>query len=168
MIFTKRSSFSFSLAILLLLISSSILSIPSVSAIGAYTSTVPTIDGTIGDIEWQNAETIDIDFGEHDGFHYIGKLYVMNDVENLYMAFEIADPVPSQARLTLIFDDEWDDIADDGARFEQITAEYSDLNSDLNPDMSQHGEMSSTIGAEMNYFEFLKQRTTGDVEVLAH
>jgi ribosomal protein L40E len=159
-----KLSFSFSVFIILLLISSSILSITYVSAIGAYTATTPTIDGTIGDVEWRNAEIGDFDFGEHDGFHYLGKLYVMNDVENLYMAFEIADPDPSQARLTLIFDDDSDDIVDDGARFEQITAEYSDLNSDLNPDVSQDGEMLSTFGAERNYFEFSKRRTTGDAD----
>jgi hypothetical protein len=158
-----KPSFSFSLFIILLLTSSSIISIPSVSAMGAYTSTAPTIDGSIGDIEWENAETMDINFGEHDSFNYVGKVYVMNDVENIYMAFEIADPFPNQARLTILFDED-DLVVDDGARFEQITADYSDLNSDLNPDVSQDGEMLSTFGAERNYFEFSKPRTSGDVE----
>jgi len=158
MIFIKKSSFIFSLVIIMLLISSSILSISSVWAIGGYTSTAPTIDGAIGDIEWQNAQTVDIDFGELDGFHYIGKLYVMNDLDNVYIAFEIDDPVPGQARLTLIFDCSTpsDGIADDGVRFEQITAQYSDLDADLNPDGHIDGVMTSNIGADSNYFELSK------------
>ncbi|MGB6680494.1 MAG: hypothetical protein WBF08_04105 [Candidatus Bathyarchaeia archaeon] len=159
MVFIKKSSFIFSLVIIMLLISSSILSISSVLAIiGGYTSTAPTIDGAIGDIEWQNAQTVDIDFGELDGFHYIGKLYAMNDLDNVYIAFEIDDPIPGQARLTLIFDCSTpsDGIADDGVRFEQITAQYSDLDADLNPDGHIDGVMTSNIGADSNYFELSK------------
>ncbi|WP_455278249.1 hypothetical protein, partial [[Eubacterium] cellulosolvens] len=124
MIFTKKSSLMFSLVMILLLISSSISFMPSVLAIEGYASPAPTIDGVIGDIEWQNAGTVDIDFGEHDDFHYIGTLYVMNDIDNLYMAFEINDPVPGQARLTLLFDCGWpeDGIPEDGVRFIQITS----------------------------------------------
>ncbi|MFC1507599.1 hypothetical protein ACFLQ6_11130, partial [Thermoproteota archaeon] len=140
------------------MISSSILSISSVLAIGGYSSTAPIIDGVIGEIEWQNAGTVDIDFGELEGFHYIGKLYVMNDLDNVYMAFEINDPVPGQARLTLLFDCGWpqDGIPDDGVRFIQITSQYSDLDRDLNPDGHIDGVMASTVGANINYFELSK------------
>jgi hypothetical protein len=131
---------------------------PSVLAIGGYASPAPTIDGVIGDIEWQNAGTVEIDFGEHDDFHYIGTLYVMNDLENVYMAFEINDPVPGQARLTLLFDCGWpeDGIPEDGVRFIQITSQYSDLDADLNPDGHIDGVMASTVGANINYFELSK------------
>ncbi len=158
MIFIKKSTFIFSLFIIVLLTSSSISFIPSVLAIEGYASPAPTIDGVIGDIEWQNAGTIEIDFGEHDEFHYIGTLYVMNDLDNVYMAFEIKDPVPGQARLTLIFDCGWpqDGIPEDGVRFIQTTSQYSDLDRDLNPDGHIDGVMASTIGSDINYFELSK------------
>jgi hypothetical protein len=164
MIFIKKSTFIFSLVIIVLLTSSSISSIPSVLAIEGYASPSPTIDGVIGDIEWQNAGTVEIDFGEHDEFHYIGTLYVMNDLDNVYMAFEINDPVPGQARLTLIFDCGWpqDGIPDDGVRFIQITSQYSDLDGDLNPDGHIDGVMVSTVGANINYFELSKPMESPD------
>src|SRR4030042_1386588 len=82
----------------------------------------------------------------------------MNDLDNVYIAFEIDDPIPGQARLTLIFDCSTpsDGIADDGVRFEQITAQYSDLDADLNPDGHIDGVMTSNIGAASNYFEVSK------------
>jgi|GEM_PF-1925157 len=164
MIFIKKSTFIFSLVIIVLLTSSSISSIPSVLAIEGYASPAPTIDGVIGDIEWQNAGTVEIDFGEHDEFHYIGTLYIMNDLDNVYMAFEINDPVPGQARLTLIFDCGWpqDGIPDDGVRFIQITSQYSDLDGDLNPDGHIDGVMASTVGANINYFELSKPMESPD------
>jgi hypothetical protein len=118
----------------------------------------------IGDIEWQNGGMVEIDFGEHDEFHYIGTLYIMNDLENVYMAFEINDPVPGQARLTLLFDCGWpqDGIPDDGVRFIQSTSQYSDLDRDLNPDGHIDGVMASTVGADINYFELSKPMRSPD------
>ncbi|WP_455368841.1 hypothetical protein [[Eubacterium] cellulosolvens] len=160
----KMSKFLFLVFTIVLLIPNFANFVPNVSAIGGYTSTPPTIDGVIGDIEWQNAETVEIDFGEHDEFHYIGTLYVMNDIDNVYMAFEINDPVPGQARLTLLFDCGWpeDGIPEDGVRFIQITSQYSDLDADLNPDGHIDGVMASTVGADINYFELSKPMRSPD------
>jgi hypothetical protein len=162
----KMSKFLFATYTIMLLTFSFVHLTPNVSVIGDYATTAPTIDGVIGGVEWENADITDIDFGVHDEFHYIGKLYFMNDFDNIYIAFEINDPNPSQARLTLIFDCDpiWDGIADDGARFEQITSQYSDLNTDLNPDGDENGEMASTIGPSINYFELSKPRISPEPE----
>jgi hypothetical protein len=160
----KMSKFLFVAYTIALLTFSFVNFTPNLSVIGDYATTAPTIDGVIGGVEWENADITDIDFGVHDDFHYIGKLYFMNDFDNIYIAFEINDPNPGQARLTLLFDCGWpeDGIPDDGARFEQITSQYSDLNTDLNPDAHQDGAMTSTIGPDINYFELSKPMRSPD------
>lgn len=163
MTFTKRSGHIF-LLIILLLISNSIFNIPNISVIGAYTSVPPTIDGVIGDIEWQNAETIDLNLGEHDGFHYTGRLYYMNDITNLYLACEIFDANPGESTLIFDFDDDNDHIREDVIVYNQWPESYYDDNADGRFDEHTDGEMTSTIGAEVNYFEFSKPLYSGDRE----
>ncbi|MFC1506444.1 hypothetical protein ACFLQ6_05165, partial [Thermoproteota archaeon] len=164
MICIKISRFLFIIFTIVLLTSNIAHIIPNVSAIGVYTSIAPTIDGVIGDIEWQNAETLDINYGEHDGFNFVAKAYIMNDLDNIYMAFEIDDPVPNISRFTVLFDDNDDGIYDDAAQFEQAISEYSDRDHNLNPDAHLDGEMTSTFGAGKNYFELSKPLNSGDMD----
>jgi hypothetical protein len=169
MTFIKMSKFLVLIFTMVLLTSNLAHLVPNVSAIGAYASTAPTIDGSIGVNEWQNAETVDLDLGEHDGFNYFVKVYVMNDLENLYMAFEIDDPNPSQSILGLYFDDDHDSIPDDGVLFNPISSNYEDCWVTFgHTDPHQDGEMTSTIGAEKNYFELSKpllSEDTHDIEI---
>jgi hypothetical protein len=164
MICIKISRFLFIIFTIVLLTSNLPHLAPNVSSIGVYTPTAPTIDGVIGDIEWQNAETIDIDYGEHAGFNFIAKVYIMNDFDNIYMAFEIDDPDPNHSRLTVLYDDNNDGIYDDGSHFDQLTSEYSDRDPNLNPDALLDGEMTSTFGAEKNYFELSKPLNSGHMD----
>jgi len=155
----KKSRPLFFLLAVLLLTSSPILHISPVSAIGAYTSTSSTIDGAIGAAEWQDAETKAIDLGGG----YTGTLYVMNDLANLYIALEITDPTPGNDWVFLIFDDDGDGVADDGAAYDQTAATYTDFKG-LGADSQQDGAMSSTSGGGKNYFEFSKLFETADLD----
>jgi len=54
----------------------------------SWTSTPPTIDGVISAGEWELADTMEFNFV----YTVIpGKIYVMNDADNLYIALEIQD-----------------------------------------------------------------------------
>ncbi len=162
MVSFRKSAAYFCIIIALMLLSSSFPHIPMVMGIGAYTATPPSIDGVIDAAEWQNAATEDIDLGVFDGFHYTGRIYVMNDLTELYIALEINDPNPASSVVGLWFDDDSDFVPDDQVSYQQVSMEYHDRNPAGDVDANEHGEMSSTTGAEVNYFELRKPLASGD------
>ena len=88
----------------------------------------------------------------------------MNDITNLYLAVEITDPNPGESSLVFHFDDNNDHIREDTTVYNQDRNEYFDDNADGAVDENSHGEMASTIGAEINYFEFSKPLYSEDIE----
>lgn len=79
----------------------------------AFTSTSPMIDGIISPGEWDAAATID--FTSTD-FPIPHTLYVMNDMDNLYLAVRRYDETPATAGdwVTFVFDNDNDGLMEDG------------------------------------------------------
>jgi hypothetical protein len=74
----------------------------------AYTPIAPTIDGTItyGN-EWSNAYLVSFDLGGG----YIGTLYIMNDMTNIYMGLEITDAaLHANDLFIVVFDSDHDAV----------------------------------------------------------
>jgi len=75
--------------------------------LSAWCSAAPTIDGTVGAAEWQNAAHAPIAIG----WTFVGDLWIMNDAENLYVAVKIADSsLTSADHLVVVFDNNNDGI----------------------------------------------------------
>jgi len=67
----------------------------------AWSSVAPTIDGTVGAAEWENASHAPIAIG----WTFIGDIWIMNDAENLYLAVKIADSsLTTMDRVYIAFD----------------------------------------------------------------
>jgi predicted RNA-binding protein with TRAM domain len=82
-------------------------------SLSAFTSTPPTIDGTMSPGEWAAADTIDFSSTDVDVAH---TLYVMNDANNLYLAVKRYDTTPATAAdwVTFVFDNDNDGLLETG------------------------------------------------------
>jgi hypothetical protein len=86
--------------------------------LGAFTSTPPDIDGIMSPGEWDDAATIDFDLlGPGTPRPVVAHtLYVMNDVDNLYLAVRRYDETPGEFGdwVTFTFDNDDDGLIEDG------------------------------------------------------
>ncbi|MEM3381695.1 MAG: hypothetical protein QXQ11_06025 [Candidatus Bathyarchaeia archaeon] len=129
--------------------------IQPVSAVGGFTKVKPTIDGVIQQDEWANAERKNIVLAEV----YIGTLYVMNDLVNLYVAIEL-----NAGPKILIF------FGDDVFGFDPRTGTYLDGVA-ISPTVCRFdghidGQGASTSEGGKTYYEFSKPLNSGDPDDL--
>mgnify|MGYP001086583721 CR=1 FL=1 len=86
--------------------------------LGAFTSTPPDIDGIMSPGEWDAAATIDFDlFGPGIPHPIVAHtLYVVNDMDNLYLAVRRYDETPGEFGdwVTFTFDNDHDGLIEDG------------------------------------------------------
>jgi len=82
-------------------------------SLSAFTSTPPTIDGTMSPGEWAAADTINFVSTDQTIAH---TLYVMNDMNNLYIAVLREDTTPATAAdwVTFIFDNNNNGVIETG------------------------------------------------------
>jgi len=129
--------------------------------LSAWCLTAPTIDGTVGAAEWQNAAHTTFVIG----WTFVGDLWVMNDAENLYLAVKIADSsLTATDYLWITFDNNNDGIfaAGDDLLGLAGTSEFFDAyytgappaRSDTLDGGTSDGEGGASGSGGFNYFEF--------------
>jgi len=127
--------------------------------LSAWCSAAPTIDGTVGAAEWQNAAHVPIAIG----WTFVGDLWIMNDAENLYIAVKIADvSLTSGDALVIVFDNNNDGIhaaGDDNIQvngnsvFMDVYYTGTGVKTDISDGGTTDGEGSSSGSGGFNYFE---------------
>jgi len=126
--------------------------------LSAWCSAAPTIDGTVGAAEWQNAAHAPIAIG----WTFVGDLWIMNDAENLYIAVKIADSsLTALDRVYIAFDNNNDGtraVGDDilGLQGDSYFMDlfYSGITKfDTAEGGTSEGEGGASGSAGFNYFE---------------
>lgn len=143
------------------------------ATLSAWAPSPPTIDGVLALDEWEAAATAT--FTTADGS---GKIYVMNDANNLYIAVAISDGSPGDTgdHLCIFFDNNDDGITEQGDNWLYLGTPtvpcYQDgcFRADKNywaPDTdvvsrADDGTGSASADAIYNYFEFSFPLKSGD------
>ena len=84
-----------------------------------------TIDGVLGGSEWGTADTFDI--AVSDGLNAgLGRVYLMNDEENLYFALEVSGISTANPLVEIRFDENGDGIFSDNDDALRLTTGFSD------------------------------------------
>ncbi len=86
------------------------------TVLGVWSSTPPTIDGTLSPGEWNTTSSASFSLG----LPYNGTVYAMNDGANLYVAVMVTDPTPGDDAIAAYFDNNHNGIYGDATPGEDL------------------------------------------------
>ena len=126
------------------------------------------IDGAKSPGEWDSAARLDVFTWPYDG----SSLYLMNDASHLYLALEVVGDgdLGIDDEVYLYFDEDADGAAglgDDSFWFELVSGLRDSHRSDAythDVDSAEHGQGAVAREGTVNFFEFSKPLSSGDVE----
>jgi len=157
-------------------------------SLSAATSTPPTIDGIMGESEWNNADNRDFvlqngdpEIDGYDSVRYIDStLYIINDHRNLYIALRTNDSTLTEKGAYIYFDDDHDGFRESG---EDVLAfwggiygpdwsvlppvkedQYGMAPDHPDDDGTQDGSAAMASDGVFNYFEFSHPLCSLDID----
>jgi len=161
-----------SATLILMTLRAAVAALDEVPELGAWTESAPTIDGVIGDSEWQSAAKFSTVVANRTL-----ELYVMNDASNLYLAVKIADPNPGEGSDCVRFEFDSDNDGDFSERGEDAlqlysTDDFHDYASGLASTVSasedernggrRDGTGAASNSSSYNFFEISHPLNSGD------
>ena len=148
------------------------------TALFAFASTPPEIDGVIQDSEWASAAKLDIVMS-NSGYDIPATIKVMNDANNLYMALEVEDDASIDVGILQIrFDDNHDGLLDpeedvfhydpkSPTNFDSFLAAVEEFPDEIEYDSIVGGVLDGVVaaskGTSINSYEFSHPLCSSDI-----